>query len=169
VKVVLQSAPRPESVDAEHVIVATGSRWPGSRDVIGCLDVLRDPGLVQDRVTVVGANTIGAEIAWWLGSLGRQVTLVERDAEFDDDVNLIQRLVLPKALADAGVSVLFNTEFSAAKAHQPTVLACGAQPDAPALDAWRAGGRVVQLAGECAGARTLIGATTSAYEAALRI
>ena len=170
VKVVLQSAARPETVDAEQVILATGSRWPGSRDdVLGCLDVLRDPGLVQDRVTVVGANTIGAEIAWWLGSLGRQVTLVERDAEFDDDVNLIQRLVLPKALADAGVSVLFNTEFTAAKAHQPAVLACGAQPDVPALDAWRAGGRVVQLAGECAGARTLIGATTSAYEAALRI
>jgi NADPH-dependent 2,4-dienoyl-CoA reductase/sulfur reductase-like enzyme len=168
VKVVLQSIPLPESVDAEHVILATGSRWPGSRDVLGCLDVLRDPGLVQHRVTVVGANTIGAEIAWWLGSLGKQVTLVERDAEFDDDVNLIQRLVLPKALADAGVSVVFNTEFSAGKWNEPAVLACGAVPDLPPLGAWRAGGRVVALAGECAGARMLIGATTSAYEAALR-
>jgi NADPH-dependent 2,4-dienoyl-CoA reductase/sulfur reductase-like enzyme len=169
VKVVLRSAPRPQSVDAEHVILATGSRWPGGRDALGCLDVLRDPGLVQQRVTVVGANTIGAEIAWWLGSLGKQVTLVERDAEFDDDVNLIQRLVLPRALADAGVSVLFNTEFSAGKSHEPAVLACGAEPDLPALEAWRAGGRVVQLAGECAGAQALIGATASAYEAALRI
>jgi len=169
VKLVLQSAPLPESVDAEHVILATGSRWPGSRDGLGCLDVLRDPGLVQERVTVVGANTIGAEIAWWLGSLGKRVTLVERHADFDDDVNLIQRLVLPKALAEAGVSVLFNTEFAAAQSNQPVVLACGAEPDLPALDAWRAGSRVAQLAGECAGARTLIGATTSAYEAALRI
>jgi len=169
VKVVLQSAALPEAVDAEHVILATGSRWPGSRDALGCLDVLRHPELVPHRVTVVGANTIGAEIAWWLGSLGKQVTLVERDAEFDDDVNLIQRLVLPKALADAGVSVVFNSEFTQGKSNEPAVLACGAVPDLPALDAWRAGGRVVELAGECAGTRTLIGATASAYDTALRI
>jgi len=169
VRVVLQSAPLPGSVDAEHVILATGSRWPRSSGFVGCLDVLRDPELVQRRVTVVGANTIGAELAWWLGSLGREVTLVERDEQFDDDVNLIQRLVLPKALAEAGVSILFNTEFKAGKNEEPAVLACGAEPDHPPLDAWRAGGRVVALAGECAGARTLIGATTSAYKAALRI
>jgi hypothetical protein len=77
--------------------------------------------------------------------------------------------VLPNALAEAGVAVSFNTEFKAGKHDGPVVLACGAEPEVPTLDAWRAGGREVVLAGECAGARTLIGATTSAYEAALRI
>ncbi len=169
VKVVLQSAPLPESVNAEHVVLATVSRWPRGAGLFSCLDVLNDPDLAPRRVTVVGANTIGAELAWWLGSLGKQVTLVERDAEFDDDVNLIQRLVLPKALTEAGVSVRFNTEFDAGKPNGPAVLACGAEPDVTALDAWRAAGRMVDVAGECAGARMLIGATTSAYDAALRI
>jgi pyruvate/2-oxoglutarate dehydrogenase complex dihydrolipoamide dehydrogenase (E3) component len=124
---------------------------------------------VQDRVKVVGANTIGAEIAWWLGLLGRQVTLVERDSEFDDDVNLIQRLVLPKMLAEAGVTVLYNEEFDAERNDVPAVLACGAEPDLPALAEWRAGGREVQFAGECVGVRGLIAATTTGYKAALRI
>jgi NADPH-dependent 2,4-dienoyl-CoA reductase/sulfur reductase-like enzyme len=169
VKVVLQSAPAPDSVDAQQVIVATGSRWPRGKDLLGCLDVLVDPELVQDRVKVVGANTIGAEIACWLGSFGRQVTLVERDAEFDEDVNLIQRLVLPKMLADAGVTVRYNEEFNADRNDVPAVLACGAEPDLPPLGEWRAGGREVQFAGECAGVRGLIGATTTGYKAALRI
>jgi len=169
VKLVLQSSARPASVDAEHVILATGSRWPRGQGLFSCLEVLGDPELVGGHVTVVGANTIGAEIAWWLGSLGKQVTLVERDAEFDEDVNLIQRLVLPNALSAAGVAVSFGTEFQAGKQDGPAVLACGAEAEVQDFDAWRAGGRVVELVGECAGARTLIGATTSAYQAALRI
>jgi 2,4-dienoyl-CoA reductase-like NADH-dependent reductase (Old Yellow Enzyme family) len=169
VKVVLQSAPAPDSVDAQHVILATGSRWPRGKDAFSCLDVLLDPELVQDRVEVVGANTIGAEIAWWLGLLGKRVTLVERDAEFDDDVNLIQRLVLPQVLAEAGVMVLFNKEFDGGRNDVQAVLACGAEPDLPPLGEWRVDRRQVQFVGECAGVRGLISATTTGYKAALRI
>ena len=158
--------PAPASVDAKAIILATGSRSPG----IGCIDALRNPQALGERVTVVGANTSGAEIAWWLGTLGKRVTLVERDADFDDDVNLIQRLVLPRTLAEARVSVVFNTEFARGGEGETVVLACGAVPELPgSLDAWRAHGRQVELAGECAGARALLGATTSGYRAALRL
>jgi len=166
VKLECGSAPSPASVDAQAIILATGRRSPG----VGCTDALRNPEALGERITVVGANTRGAELAWWLGALGKHVTLVERDADFDDDVNLIQRLVLPKALADARVSVLFNSEFAAARDGETIVFACGGEPDLPgSLDAWRDGGRQVELAGECAGARALLGATTSGFRAALRL
>ena len=166
VKLECESDPPPASVDAEAIILATGSRSPG----VGCTEALRNPEALGERITVVGANTRGAELAWWLGTLAKRVTLVERDADFDDDVNLIQRLVLPGALAEAQVRVLFNTEFAPEREAGTVVLACGAEPELPgSLDAWRAGGRQVELAGECAGARALIGATTSGYRAALRL
>jgi pyruvate/2-oxoglutarate dehydrogenase complex dihydrolipoamide dehydrogenase (E3) component len=134
------------------------------------MEALQNPQALGERITVVGANTPGAELAWWLGTLGKRVTLIERDADFDDDVNLIQRLVLPKALAEAGVTVLFNTEFAPGGEGGTIVLASGAEPELPgSLEAWRNGGRQVELAGECAGARALIGATTSGYRAALRL
>jgi hypothetical protein len=67
------------------------------------------------------------------------------------------------------VRVLFNTEWSG-RGDDTVVLACSAQPQVPGpLEAWRSGGREVQLAGECAGARSLIGATLGGYEAALRL
>jgi hypothetical protein len=170
VAVVCGSEPRPASIVAESVILATGSRWPAGKGVVGCIEALLKPQMLGERVTVVGANTIGAETAWWLGGMGKRVTLIERDADFDDDVNLIQRLVLPKALAEAGVSVLFNSEFAPGGDGETVVLACGAEAHLPgSIEAWRAGGRQVQLAGECAGARALIGATTGGYHAALRV
>ena len=172
VHVFLETEPRPASIDAQSVILATGSRWPavaGAR-VLDPLTALSRPEQVGKRVAVVGANTIGAEIAWWLGSEGRQVTLIERDGEFDDDVNLIQRLVLPNALAQAGVSVAFNTEHGKATQADTVILACGAEPRLPQdIDAWRNRSGELALAGECGGARALIGATLSGYRAAQRI
>ena len=165
VKVLCARMPDAQSVVADAVVVATGSSWPA----LSCIDALARPELLGERVTVVGANTMGAETAWWLGGLGKHVTLLERDADFDEDVNLVQRLVLADALADAGVRVLFNTEWSGG-GDGTVVLACAARPQLPgSLEAWRAGGREVQLAGECAGAQALLGATASGYAAALRL
>jgi 2,4-dienoyl-CoA reductase-like NADH-dependent reductase (Old Yellow Enzyme family) len=163
VKVLCGNAPQPGSLDADAIVVATGSRWPAP----SCVDALAKPELVGERVTVVGANTMGAETAWWLGGLGRRVTLIERDADFDDDVNLVQRLVLPKALAEAGVRVLFNTEWRGG-GEGTILLATRGEPDV-APQAWRSGGMEIHLAGECAGSRALIGATLSGYKAALRL
>lgn len=164
VKVVCGTTPDPAAVEADAIVLATGSRWKAK----SCVDALAKPDSVGERVIVVGANTMGAETAWWLGGLGKNVTLIERDADFDDDLNLVQRLVLPGALAQAGVRVLFNTEHDATQGEASVLLACGAEPDA-APDAWRAGGRQVLVAGECAGARALIGATASGRAAALRL
>lgn len=172
VRLFLNAQPSPDSIDAESVIVATGARWPANeaKNELDPLTALSSPEQVGKRVAVIGAGTIGAELAWWLGSQGRRVTLFERDGEFDDDVNLIQRLVLPKALAEAGVSIAFNTEYGTTAEADTVVLACGAEPRLPHdIDAWRERSAELLLAGECGGARALIGATTSGYRAAQRI
>jgi 2,4-dienoyl-CoA reductase-like NADH-dependent reductase (Old Yellow Enzyme family) len=166
VRVVLNKEADPASIRADTLILATGVRWPeGSMDPLTAIAM---PERVGRRVAVVGAGIIGAETAWWLGSQGRQVTLIERDGEFDEDVNLVARLVLPKALAEAGVSVAFNTEYAGEKTEADTViLACSASPYVPhGVDAWRASAQDLRLAGECSGARYLIGATYSGYRAA---
>jgi NADPH-dependent 2,4-dienoyl-CoA reductase/sulfur reductase-like enzyme len=170
VRVQLGIEAEPGSVDADAVVLATGARWVGSRRELDPLTPLRDLSTVGARVAVIGAGTLGAEIAWWLGLQGRRVTLVERDAEFDDEVNLIQRLVLPQELAAAGVTVRFNTEYAGDIDADTVVLACGAKPHLPkGLEAWRRSGRELHLAGECGGSRLLIGATFSGYRAAQRI
>jgi hypothetical protein len=79
-------------------------------------------------------------------------------------VNLVQRMVLPGALAKAGVVTAFDTEFDGQFDADTVVLACGAEPAVPhGVEAWRARVREVRLAGECSGARQLIGATRSGY------
>ena len=168
VRVLLGSAPEPATLRADTVILATGSRWPSGG--LDPLTAISQPERVGRRVTVVGAGTIGAETAWWLAEQGREVTLVERDADFDEDVNLVQRMVLPGALAQAGVTVAFNTEFRGENQGDTVVLACGAEPDlAHGLEAWRAAAADVRLAGECAGTRQLIGATYGGYRTATAI
>ena len=164
----LDTEAEPAMIDADSVVLATGVRWRS--DFMDPLTAIANAERVGRRVAVVGAGTIGAETAWSLAKLGRRVTLIERDEDFDEDVNLVQRLVLPGALAQAGVSVAFNTEFDAAVDADTVVLACGAVPYVPhGTDAWRHRSEDVQLAGECSGVRHLAAATYSGYRAALAL
>lgn len=169
VSVFLNTEAAPTLIEAHSdIILATGVSWP--HGFMDPLTAITNPDRVGRRVIVVGADTIGTETAWWLGKLGRQVTLVERDNDFDDDVNMIQRLVLPGALAEAGVVTAFNMEFDESLQADTVVLAHGAIPYVPhGIDAWRTSTQEVQLAGECAGMRHLAAATYSGYRAALRL
>jgi NADPH-dependent 2,4-dienoyl-CoA reductase/sulfur reductase-like enzyme len=164
VRVFLGENVPPAKIDADCVIVAVGPNFPFPENVVSALE---HPERIGKRVTIVGANTIGAELAWWLGSKKHEVTLLERDAEFDDDVNLIQRLVLPGALKEAGATVKFNTEYSgndaASAGADAVIFACGARSADPST--WRAAAQEVHFAG----GPTLYDATFSAYRAASRI
>jgi 2,4-dienoyl-CoA reductase (NADPH2) len=160
VHVVLGRAISPDNIDADCVVVAIGPDSSSDKKTIAALAALEHPERIGKRVTIVGANTVGAELAWWLASNKHDVTLLERDAEFDDDVNLIQRLVLPGALKEAGVTVKFNTEHAGSADADTVILACGAH----SADAspWRSAAAEVHFAG----GPTLIDATYSAYRAA---
>ena len=62
------------------------------------------------KVAIIGANLVGVEAAWHLAKYGCEVSLVERSNRLADDVNLINRIVFPDVLSEAGVSVLMETE-----------------------------------------------------------
>ncbi|HZQ74671.1 MAG TPA: FAD-dependent oxidoreductase [Burkholderiales bacterium] len=160
VQVFLNQAMSPGEIAADCVIVALGPHFPFAENPISALE---HPEKLGKRVTIVGANTAGSELAWWLGSRRHAVTLLERDAEFDDDVNLIQRLVLPGALQEAGVRVQFNFEYRDRADADSVIHACGARPQD--TSAWRAAAPQVYFAGGL----TLIDATSSAYRVASRI
>jgi 2,4-dienoyl-CoA reductase-like NADH-dependent reductase (Old Yellow Enzyme family) len=160
VRVLLNEDVSAAKIDADCAVVAIGPHFSSAENPVSALE---HPERIGRRVTIVGANTAGAELAWWLGSKKHEVTLVERDAEFDDDVNLIQRLVLPGALKDAGVAVKFNTEHSGSAGTDTVIHACGSQ--APDRSPWLACAPEVHFAG----GPTLIDATYSAYRAGLKI
>lgn len=162
VRVFLERAASPAEIDSDCVVVAIGPDSHFGTNTIDALTALESPEGIGKRVTIVGANTVGAELAWWLGSKGHEVTLVERDSEFDDDVNLIQRLVLPGALEESGVTVRFDTEYTGASTGT-VIMACGMRmPDGLA---WRSAAAEVHVAGGA----TLIDATFSAYRVASRL
>jgi 2,4-dienoyl-CoA reductase-like NADH-dependent reductase (Old Yellow Enzyme family) len=157
VEVFLNKDISPAEMDADCVVVAVGPNFSAPENAISALE---HPERIGKTVTIVGANTVGAELAWWLGSKKHEVTLLERDADFDDDVNLIQRLVLPGALKEAGVTVRFNSEYAQGAGTGTVILSCGAQ--AADVSAWRAAAPEFHVAG----GSTLIDATYSAWRAA---
>jgi NADPH-dependent 2,4-dienoyl-CoA reductase/sulfur reductase-like enzyme len=179
----------PADIDAGVVIEAVGARWPiadnfrnGER-VVDAVTALRDPSALGARVAIVGAGTIGAEIAWHLATLGRRVTLIERRPGFGTDVNLISSLVLPAELARHGVDVRFGTTATGFGA-DGLAITNGSEADELAVDSVvltvREGAPVTTMTavvdqgnrhwiGECAGLRGLLEATRSGHRAALSI
>jgi pyruvate/2-oxoglutarate dehydrogenase complex dihydrolipoamide dehydrogenase (E3) component len=99
------------------VVFATGNKIPVPDRFIASptisssvLDGLSHLGTLGSKVAIIGANLLGAEAAWHLAKHGREVSLVERSNRFADDVNLINQIVFPNVLPEAGVSVLMETE-----------------------------------------------------------
>ncbi len=108
-----------DGIDADVVVHAVGPIWDKldaiTRDamisVLGAGDALMDLRNITGRVLVVGAGLAGAELAWALSLRAHEVLVVERDSDFDDDVNMIARIVLSRELQYCGVQVAFGTEF----------------------------------------------------------
>ena len=99
------------------VVFATGNKIPVPDRFVALptisssvLDGLLHLGTLGSKVAIVGANLLGTEAAWHLAKHGREVSLVERSNRFADDVNLINQIVFPNVLSEAGVSVLMETE-----------------------------------------------------------
>jgi pyruvate/2-oxoglutarate dehydrogenase complex dihydrolipoamide dehydrogenase (E3) component len=121
---------RAETIDANVVVLAAGPTWDGlntlTRDatipVLGAGDALMRLHDITDRVLVVGAGLAGAELAWALSLRAHEVFLVERDDDFDDDVNLIAKVVLSRELRKCRVHVNFSTQFIGACGDTATVL-----------------------------------------------
>ena len=182
-------SPQVEEIDADVIVHAAGPSWDtldaitreASVPVIGAGDALVHPDKVRGCILIVGAGLAGAELAWALSLRGQQVFLIERDGDFDEDVNLIARIVLSRELDKCGVHVHFNTQIVGMHGDVATVSDKNASRElrvdaiistvrsAPPLQELHTR-RVPRLVvGESRGTRGLLGATYSAYRAALTI
>jgi NADPH-dependent 2,4-dienoyl-CoA reductase/sulfur reductase-like enzyme len=121
VEVVLGSALTASMVigaDPDVVIIATGSEplipdIPGSDadNVVTAPDVLTGNATVGERVLVAGGGQVGCETAEFLEQFGRQVTIVEAQAELAPDTTLVPRDVLLHGLSQTRVKTLTSTRI----------------------------------------------------------
>jgi 2,4-dienoyl-CoA reductase-like NADH-dependent reductase (Old Yellow Enzyme family) len=178
----------PATLTDDVVVLATGTGWHiphgieehAAIPMLTAEDVLIGEKTVGFRVLVAGAGLIGAEIAWSLAAAGHRVTLGERDDTFDDDVNLLARVVIEQQLARHDVQVRFNTEIERVTGEIVWMLESGVRRgqefDAvvwtgrarmTVSEATEEAGRPNVIAiGECSGARGLYETTLGAYRAA---
>ncbi|HEY7246042.1 MAG TPA: FAD-dependent oxidoreductase [Xanthobacteraceae bacterium] len=180
-------SPRVEGIDADVIVHAAGPIWDtlhaltreAAVPAVGAGDALLHLDKVRGRVLIVGAGLAGAELAWALALRGQQVFLIERDDDFDEDVNLIAKLVLSRELDKCGVHVHFNTQMVAARGdiatvsdkasarrelHVDTIVSTVRR--AAALQTLDRPGVPRLVVGESRGTRGLLDATYSAYRAA---
>ncbi len=105
--------------DAEHIVVATGSR-PLVPSIPGA-----DWGITSDgffgleerpqRVAIVGAGYIAVELAGVLNSLGAKVSLVLRRKHFLDRFDIMLREGLMDAMMRSGIDMLTHRHITEAR------------------------------------------------------
>ena len=176
---------------SDLLITALGSQWPDASfaglasPAIGVLSALAHPEQLGKRVVVVGAEKRGAEAAWYLALSGHTVTLIDSASGFGEDVNIVDRIVIPRALQSLGVDVHFGCEWVGASGDaamlragnsvlqvgfDSVVNAQGAKPpDTGVIATWHACASLGFNIGESAGATGVIGATHSGHRMACRI
>jgi 2,4-dienoyl-CoA reductase-like NADH-dependent reductase (Old Yellow Enzyme family)/thioredoxin reductase len=118
VEILLNHRATPESIkelEPESVVLATGSsvRVPdipgaGKPFVATFVEVLSGEFKAGERVIVAGGAAMGCEIAAYLASAGKEVTLVEMLGELATDLEPRSRLTLLQLLKERGVEVLNN-------------------------------------------------------------
>lgn len=118
VEILLNHRATPEFIKElkpESVVLAAGSavRTPdiagtGKPFVATFAELLSGEFKAGDRVVVAGGAAMGCEIAVYLASLGKKVTLVEMLGELATDLEMRSRLTLLQLLKERGVQILTN-------------------------------------------------------------
>ncbi|MCL1848460.1 MAG: NAD(P)/FAD-dependent oxidoreductase [Clostridiales bacterium] len=168
---------------ADVLIIATGSRplvpgIPGIELAACANDVYRDPSLAGSRVAIIGAGLVGAELALYLHSLGREVTLVEQAAAIRSEGNRVHALALAGELRRAGISQRFNAQATRIEKDavvlangertpcDTAVYATGQEADTEAVYALSGCAPQVIPIGDCAGSGNIMDAVKAAWTAA---
>ncbi|TDS78200.1 dihydrolipoyl dehydrogenase [Comamonas sp. JUb58] len=131
------------SVQAKHIIVATGARarqlpqFPANDSTVWSYREALNPAFQPQRMVIVGAGAIGIEFACFYRAIGVEVTVVEMAPRVlpveDEEISAL----VAKSLQRDGVQLQLNSEIAQA---QKTATGWQLQ-----LKARSAGGAVVQL------------------------
>jgi dihydrolipoamide dehydrogenase len=106
------------TIEAEHVILATGSdalalpRLPWSNDVLSSTEAL-SLASVPDRLAIVGAGYIGLELGMAFRKFGSEVTIVEAQDAILPQYDPALTAPVAKAIVRAGITVHLKTRAKA--------------------------------------------------------
>ncbi len=187
----LGSEVSPADVRADALVLALGSRWPlntrpgSSLPVTDVLAALAHPERLGKRILMIGAQKRGAEAAWHFAMSGHTVTLIDKAQDFGEDINIVDRIIIPPALVQHGVDVRFGCELAGLDGGAARLWAGGAEselqvdsvviaqgalpPSQMDLAAWNECAPATFNVGESAGMQGIIGATHSGHRMACRI
>ena len=97
------------------LIAAVGSKpvtpdIPGidGANVAGAQDVYADPSITGQKVVILGGGLVGAELAIYLGDLGRDVTLIEMLPNYNAGDNMLHGMAIGIELERTGVKLAFE-------------------------------------------------------------
>jgi len=106
-----------QAVGADVLIAALGARAltppiPGidGGNVLSAEEAYRNPSSVGGDVVILGAGLSGAELAIYLSSLGRKVTVVEMLGGISDGGNFLHVLALDVEIKKYSIAMCYNTK-----------------------------------------------------------
>ena len=153
-------------------------------NVHGAIDVYRNPSVAGKSVAVLGAGLVGVELAIYLASLGRSVTVVEMLDGINHSGNFLHVRALDVEIAKYGIVTHFNTKAveitqDGVKCEGPDgdlmiradtiIYATGQTPLWEEAEGLSAFGRDFYMAGDCISPKTIMNATSMAYSVARNV
>ena len=106
-----------KSIGADVIIAALGAkpivpRIPGidGKNVLCADDAYATPEKVGERAVILGGGLVGAELALYLHSLGKKVTVVEMAKGINAGVNILHAEAIEIQIREQGLPFCFNTK-----------------------------------------------------------
>jgi NADPH-dependent 2,4-dienoyl-CoA reductase/sulfur reductase-like enzyme len=137
------------------------------------------------RITIIGAELVGLELAEFLAERGREVTVIDSASKAGKGLYLVRRLRLLSELKHLGVTMIKQADDIAIGDHQITyrnyrnqqrsfntdhvIVAQGATGDTVLADELRSAGFKTHTVGDCNGISYIEGAIESAAELAVAL
>ena len=175
----------------DAIIAAVGSKpmvpdIPGidRRNVLGAQEVYADPGKAGARVVILGGGLVGAELAIYLGDLGRDVTVMEMAPNYNTGDNMLHGMAVGIELERAGVKPALGTKAVEVNADgvvgenadrrklfeaDTVIIALGMVPRRKTADELRFCAPIFQQTGDCLSVGNIREATAAAHQIALDI
>jgi len=177
-----------KGMNPDELIIAAGAipialDCPGASNdnVITSVDALLGNKKVGDKVVVIGGGEVGCEIAVWLAQQGKGVTVVEILQDVLSGTIFINRMMLQKMLAEAGITVLTGTTICEIKSTEvivqndngqqalqadTVILAVGLEKRGALLDSLEGELPSIHVIGDCVEPREIRSAIWEAYRTA---
>ncbi len=195
VAVSLKKAVTPKMIEKEKanvIVLATGAlplipEIPGldSQEVFTPAEVLQEKSpLLGKKIMVAGGGMVGCEVAEYLASQGKQVTIVEKLPEVGVGMEPFTRTLLIERLNKLAVKVLTGWEIASIQGREAIlkkegeemaieadaiVMALGARPNDALEASLRSSGRTVYTIGDALEARDIAAAIHDGFRVAMQI